>query len=116
MELKFHTPDFEELALQQPEPRAKLETLLKRLDKASKDYKKFLEKKEKAEAPWRRTHTNAKGETVTYIDYDAWEKANPLEALNYGLSEFGGFSGIDMLEEDIDIKIAHMNQRERQNK
>lgn len=35
--------------------------------------------------------------------------------LAYGFAEFNGFNAIDMLEYDIDLKIMHINEREKQN-
>ena len=47
-----------------------------------------------------------------YIDYDAWDKADPEGFFDYGMAEFNGFNGLDMLEYDIDLKIWHHNRQE----
>lgn len=114
MELKFHQPEFEEEALKIVEPEETLEELLAQHDEMCAEYRRLREAQEKAEAPWRRTRINDKGEEESYIDYDAWEKANSKECWSYTSGEFGGFNAIDMLEHDIDVKISHMNQRERE--
>lgn len=49
-----------------------------------------------------------------YIDYDAWDKADPDGCFDFGMAEFNGFNGLDMLEYDIDLKILHLNLRETQ--
>ena len=113
IELKFHSPGFEERALKQEEPEESLEELLQQYEEACNAYKKVVEAKEKAEAPWRRTRINNQGKEETYIDYDAWEKADPTGFWDNALGEFNGFSCIDMLEESIDVKICHLNQREK---
>lgn len=51
----------------------------------------------------------------TYIDYDAWSKGDENVSSDWGLADFNGFNGIDMLEYDIDLKIMHINAREKQN-
>jgi hypothetical protein len=112
IELKFHSPGFEELAFKQEEPKESLEELLQRYKEVCNAYKKVVEAKKKAEAPWRRTRINEQGKEETYIDYDAWEKADPKGLWDNALGEFNGFSGIDMLEDRIDVKICYLNQRE----
>lgn len=49
------------------------------------------------------------------IDYDAWMKAHGDESLAYGLAEHNSFGGIDILEWEIDLKIMHINEREKRN-
>lgn len=114
MELKFHTPSYEELALKQPEPEESLEELLLRHKMACDDYHQFVAAKEKAEALWRRTRIDAQGNEVTYIDYDAWDEADSKSYWKFAMADFNGNNGIDTLECMIDIKISHMNQRERE--
>ena len=48
-----------------------------------------------------------------YIDYDAWDKANADESLDFGLAEFNSYNYIEMLEWEIDLKITHLNEREK---
>lgn len=48
-----------------------------------------------------------------YVDYDEWAKEDSESCLAYGLGEFNGFNAIDMLEYDIDLKIMHINEREK---
>ena len=114
MELKFHTPSYEALALKQKEPEESLEDLLQRYEEASDAFNKYMDAKKKAEEPWRRTRINAKGQEETYIDYDAWEEADSKSFMRIAFGEFNGFGQIDTLESLIDIKISHMNQRERE--
>ena len=47
-----------------------------------------------------------------YIDYDAWDEADPDGCFDYGMAEFNGFNGLDMLEYDIDLKIMYLNRQE----
>ena len=49
-----------------------------------------------------------------YIDYDAWDKANADSCLDFGLAEFNCSNYIEMLEWEIDLKITHLNEREKQ--
>lgn len=112
IELKFHTPGYEEMALKQEEPEESLDELLQQYKEACNAYRKCVEAKKEAEVPWRRTRINEQGKEETYIDYDAWEKADPVGFMNNALGEFNGFSDIDMLEDRIDMKICHMNRRE----
>ena len=48
-----------------------------------------------------------------YIDHDAWDKANSKEYTMYSFAENNGFNGLDMLQYDIDLKITHLNEREK---
>ena len=112
IELKFHTPGYEELALKQEEPEESLEELLRQYKEACDAYRKVVEAKKKAEAPWRRTRINEQGKEETYIDYDAWEETDPRGFWDNALGEFNGFSNTDMLEDRIDVKICYLNQRE----
>lgn len=48
-----------------------------------------------------------------YIDYDAWDKSNADESLDFGLTEFNSCNYIEMLEWEIDLKITHLNEREK---
>ena len=50
-----------------------------------------------------------------YVDYDAWGKANPEECDMFSFAENNSFNGLDMLQYDIDLKIMHLNEREKQN-
>lgn len=112
IELKFHTPSYEELALKQEEPEESLEKLLRQYKEACDAYRKVVEANKKAEAPWRRTRINEQGKEETYIDYDAWEETDPRGFWDNALGEFNGFSNTDMLEDRIDVKICYLNQRE----
>ena len=51
-----------------------------------------------------------------YVDYDEWEKTDSESFCAYGFGEFNGFNAIDMLEYDIDLKIMHINEREKQDR
>lgn len=44
---------------------------------------------------------------------DALNKAKPKECLDLGLAEFKSYNYIEMLEWKIDLKITHLNQREK---
>ena len=112
IELKFHTPVFVELALKQEEPKESLEELLQQYKETCNAYRKYVDSKRLAEAPWRRTRINEQGQEETYIDYDAWEETDQMGFWNNAMGEFNGFSNIDMLEDRIDVKICHINQRE----
>jgi len=46
-----------------------------------------------------------------YIDMEAWQKDE--ESFSWGLADFNGFNAIDMLEFEIDLKIMHINARNR---
>ena len=48
-----------------------------------------------------------------YIDYEAWNKTNSKEYTMYSFAENNGFNGLDMLQYDIDLKITHLNEREK---
>ena len=87
IELKFHTPVFVELALKQEEPKESLEELLQQYKETCNAYRKYVDSKRLAETSWRRTRINEQG-------------------------EFNGFSNIEILEDRIDVKICHINQRE----
>lgn len=50
-----------------------------------------------------------------YVDYEEWEQKDSESCMAYGFAEFNGFNAIDMLEYDIDLKIMHINEREKQN-
>ena len=50
-----------------------------------------------------------------YVDYDEWERKDSEGCWAYGMGEFNGFNAIEMLEYDIDLKILHINEREKQN-
>lgn len=47
------------------------------------------------------------------IDYEAWSKAKENDSLDWGMAEFGNYNAIDMLEWEIDLKITHINEREK---
>jgi hypothetical protein len=49
------------------------------------------------------------------IDYDAWMKAHGDESFAYGLAEHNSFGGIEFLEWEIDLKIMHLNEKEKKN-
>ena len=112
IELKFHRPGFVELALKQEEPKESLDELLQQHKEACNAYRKYVDAVRLAEAPWRRTRINEQGQEETYIDYDAWEETDQMGFWNNAMGEFNGFSNIDMLEDRIDVKICHINQRE----
>jgi len=42
---------------------------------------------------------------------EAWQKDE--ESFSWGLADFNGFNAIDMLEFEIDLKIMHINARNR---
>jgi len=46
-----------------------------------------------------------------YIEMEAWQKDE--ESFSWGLADFNGFNAIDMLEFEIDLKIMHINARNR---
>lgn len=46
-----------------------------------------------------------------FIDYDAWDREDPDGCFDYGMAEFNGFNGLEMLEYDIDLKILHLNEK-----
>ena len=48
-----------------------------------------------------------------YIDYEAWDKANSKEYTMYSIAENNSFDGLDMLQYDIDLKITHLNEKEK---
>ena len=48
-----------------------------------------------------------------YIDYEAWDKANSMEYTMYSFAENNSFDGLDMLQYDIDLKITHLNEKEK---
>ena len=48
-----------------------------------------------------------------HIDLEAWDKANPKEYTMYSFAENNSYNGLDMLEYEIDLKITHMNEREK---
>ena len=49
------------------------------------------------------------------IDHDAWNKTRGDDALDWGMGEFNSFNAIDMLQWEIDLKIMHLNEREKNN-
>jgi hypothetical protein len=48
-----------------------------------------------------------------YIDYEAWDKANSKEYTMYSFAENNCFNSLDMLQYDIDLKITHLNEKEK---
>lgn len=110
MELKFHKESFVEQALKQEEPEETLEELMESYESASAAYIEFREAYKKAIEPWRKGST---GIDANDIDYDAWEKGDPKTYWDYAFAGFNGFNAIDMLEDLIDIKICHLNNRNR---
>lgn len=48
-----------------------------------------------------------------HIDQEAWEKANSEEYTMYSFAENNCYNGLEMLEYEIDLKITHMNEREK---
>lgn len=48
-----------------------------------------------------------------HIDQEAWERANSKEYTMYSFAENNGYNGLEMLEYEIDLKITHMNEREK---
>lgn len=100
-----------EYYLKQEEPKESLKELIMCHKTACDAYIRFKRNLEEKQKPYRRTKTNDKGETVSYIDYDAWERENSTEFMKYGFAEFNGFNGLDMQMEQIDVKISHMNSK-----
>lgn len=49
-----------------------------------------------------------------YVDYDAWKAAKPEDYEMFSFAEFNSFNGLDMLQYEIDLKIMHLNAREKE--
>jgi len=115
LELKFHQPDYpyfyeDDGVTLKEEPEDSLEEMLTAHQKMCDCFRDFQRRKYEAEAPYRKTRI-VNGKEQTYIDYDAWEAADSDEFLQWGLADFNGFNGIDLLEFDIDLKIMHINAK-----
>ena len=107
---RFHNDQFLADGITEEEPEESLDELLSRYDECCRSFSEFQERKRKAEAPYVRTRVR-NGREETYIDYDAWEEADEDSMFTYGMADFNGFNALDMMQYDIDLKIAYMNQR-----
>ena len=92
------------------EPRMSLKRLITNYLEGCKAYLDFKQKMEEASRPYQRQKM-VNGGMVTYIDYDEWDKHDPIGSWDYGMCEFNGFNSLDMLQWDIDLKIAHIYTR-----
>lgn len=92
------------------EPRASLKRLITNYLEDCDTYLNFKKKMEEASRPYKRQKM-VNGEIVTYIDYEEWEKHDPIGSWDYGMCEFNGFNSLDMQQWDIDLKIAHIYAR-----
>lgn len=110
MKLKFHTKDFEKTALEREEPEESLEELLKEYNEACDAFLAFKKKREAVKDEYTKIRTKADGTVEKYIDYEAMETDD--EAFQIMLADFNAFNALDMMQFDIDVKIAYMNKRQ----
>ena len=108
MELRFHSLEFEKVALQEEEPEEELDVLLAWYDEVCESLADF----DDIAIIWRCTRINDKGEEESYIDEEAWKNTNFKTWLGYTIGRFNLISYIDSLQYDIDIKISYINQRD----
>ena len=47
------------------------------------------------------------------IDYEAWCHEDDDKSFGWGIADFNACGASEMLEYDIDLKIMHLNARER---
>ena len=49
-----------------------------------------------------------------YVDYDAWKAAKPDDYDTFSFAEFNSYNRLEMLQYEIDLKIMHLNAREKE--
>lgn len=92
------------------EPEYTLEHMIRRYLKGCDAYTELMRKMEEASKPYKREKM-ANGKLVTYIDYDEWEKQDSEGCWDYSMAENNSYNGLDMLQWEIDLKIAHIYAR-----
>jgi len=111
MKLMFHDEEkFLKYALEQEEPKQSLDSMLNKHDEVVEKLKLFQEARTQEENKWRKTVQNNEGAEESFIDYELWEAADPDSYTRFLCSEHTALEFLDWIEEQIDIKICHLNK------